>query len=241
MDERLPPPGSIVADRDSVGRCPVARAELDAVLGRLNADVFGGRPSWRERLRSLPTWVRASGTAAFALLVGAVVLAALGLRPDLGAGSLVGEVATLALLAGLVALATAVGLRGTHQRPPGRLGFAVAATTLFAPVALGLAPDMFGQAGGPLTLADPGLGCLCLGLAAAAAVAVAAGLLQRGRSMAPWRLGAVAGAGGLVAFVATQLHCPSSDLLHRVVGHGGAGLVLFAVLMLTRRVRPAAA
>ncbi|MEZ4268671.1 MAG: hypothetical protein R3F39_20120 [Myxococcota bacterium] len=235
MDDRLPLPEPVRADRASVGQCPIARAELDAVLGRLEAVTFDAPQGFRERLRSLPTWARAALAAGVALLAGAALLAALGLRADLSAGSLVGEVGVLAGLALLVALATAVGLRGAHQRPLGRLGWVVASVVLFVPAGLGFLPDVFGVAHlGPMTASDPGLGCLCLGFAAAAIVGVAAGLLQRGQHTVGWRLGAIAGAGGLVAFVATQLHCPSPDLLHRVVGHGGAGLALFAMLMLTR-------
>lgn len=238
MDERLPLPEPVRADRASVGQCPVARAELDAVLGRVEAAAFDSPEGLRERLRSLPTWARASLAAAVALLAGAALLGALGLRADLSAGSALGEGAVLAGLALLVALATAVGLRGAYQRPLGRLGWVVASTVLFVPVALGFLPDAFGTARlGPMTASDPGLGCLALGFAAAAIVGVAAGLMQRGQRPAGWRLGAIAGAGGLVAFVATQLHCPSPDLLHRVIGHGSAGLVLFALLMLTRPLR----
>jgi hypothetical protein len=235
MDERLPLPEPVRADRASVGQCPVARAELDAVLGRLEAAAFDSPPGLRERLKALPTWARASMAAGVALLAGAALLGALGLRADFSAGSLWGEGTVLAVLAGLVALATAVGLRGAHQRPLGRLGWVVASTVLFVPVALGFLPDVFGAASaGPLRASDPGLGCLCLGFAVAASVGVAAGLFQRGQRSVGWRLGAIAGAGGLVAFVATQLHCPSPDLLHRVIGHGGAGVLLFALLMLTR-------
>ncbi len=235
MEERLPLPDPVRADRATVGRCPVARAELEAVLGRLEATAFDAPQGFRERLRSLPTWARASLAAGIAIVAGGVLLSALGLRSDLSAGSVLGEAATLAGLAALVALATAVGLRGAHQRPLGRLGWVVAAAILFLPVALGFLPDVFGATGlGPITASDPGLACLGLGFAAAAVVGVAAGLFQRGRRPVGWRLGAIAGAGGLVAFVATQLHCPSSDLLHRVIGHGGAGLLLFALLLLTR-------
>lgn len=235
MDERLPLPGPVRSDRDAIGRCPVARAELEGVLGRLQRETQDEGPV-RERLLAMPTRLRASVAAALALLLGGVVLGGLGLRPDLGDGSPLAEAGLLAGLALLVGVATAVGLRGVHQRPLGRRGWLVASAALLAPTVLGLVPDVFGPGpAGPPGASNLGLGCLCLGLAAAGAVGVAAGLFQRADRPAGWRLGAIAGAGGLVAFVVTQLHCPSPDLLHRVVGHGSAGLLLFALLLATRR------
>ena len=219
------------ADRPSEG-------ELDALFDRVAADTVDRPTTVRDRLRELPTRSRVALAAVGAVGFGVLVLALLGVRPAPTGAGFVTYVLTLCCLVAMVSIAVAISLRGADQRPAGRVAWSLTALALVAPLGLALMPGVWSDAAPPsVAVSGPGLTCLLTGLATAAGVGLLIRLFQRSDRPADWRLSATAGAGGLIAFTTVQLHCPSVDPLHLVVGHGLAGLLLAAALIVLARIR----
>lgn len=67
----------------------------------------------------------------------------------------------------------------------------------------------------------------CFGMTSVGAVlgTLWIGLLERAPGPVGWRWGLAAAGAGLVAFAAQSVFCPGIDLIHLLVGHGGASVV----------------
>jgi hypothetical protein len=209
-------------------------ATVDALFARVAATTVDRPASLRDSLRELKTPVRFALSLALALGIGAGVLAAMGVAPsvaDAGAGR---YVVALGSVVGFMALAVAISLRGAHRRSLGVAAWLLALTSLAAPIALGMVPGIWGGRPAPSPPAvahDLGLNCFRVGLIAALVTGLAVRLFQREDRPTPWRLVALAAAGGLVAFGTSQLYCPSDNLLHVTVGHGLVGVLLALVVL----------
>ncbi len=213
-------------------------AELAALFDKVARDTVDREPTMRDRLRELPTRLRVVAAVGGALALCVGILAALGVRPVPAGEGLATYIVTLCCLVAMVSIAVATSLRGVHQRPVGRVAWALTALALVAPLGLAIIPGIWaGAEAPPAGMSGPGLGCLLTGLATAFGVGLVIRLFQRSDRPADWRLTAMAGAGGLIAFTTVQLHCPSVDPLHLVVGHGTAGLILAAALLVVARLR----
>jgi len=211
---------------------PGTPGTIDALWQRVSVDTVLARPSFVTRLRELPTQRRVGfvllGTLLFA---GLTMMIIGGVRGDLVGGSLVVRYA--AALVGLTVLAGAVfavALRGAHQRPLGWIGWALVALGVGVPLALSLVPSMWTDAPpSPEAIVN---GCGFIGAATGVFAAILAWLFQRQTTPVAVRLLASAAGGGVIAFAMLQLHCPSDDVDHLVIGHSSVGLVLVLVAAL---------
>ena len=207
-----------------------AAAEIDALRGQMVALLREERGPLAA-LRARPSWQRLSLVAAAAA---AVVVASFAFTPrgDLAGYPAAHMFATLTLLGLLTVAAGWRLLRPLHLPPlPVWTGRALLAVGVLAPVALALVPiDHQGAAAGQG--ADFAIACgRCMGFGAAlgAPVLVLALLARRARIDGA----SVAALGGVVAGLtgnlALHLHCPVSEPLHVILGHGIL-LVLLGVI-----------
>lgn len=204
--------------------------ELDALFARVAADTVDRAPNVRDHVRELRSRARVPLAVGAALVVGLVTLLVVGLRVELGGAQVVIRYAVAMLgIAAIVALMFSLSLRGLYRRPLGGWGWVAITAALLAPVALAVMPWLWdtGQAAPHVGIGVP---CLTLGLVTAALVGAAIWLFQRGPARAPWRLVAAAAGGGLTAFAMLQLHCPTHDVTHLLIGHASVGLVLAALV-----------
>lgn len=238
MDDPLIIEPPFELDRAVLSSEQPSEGELAALFEQVARETVDRPATLRDRLRELPTRLRVAAAVFGGLALCAGMLAALGVRPAPAGAGLLTYLVTLCCLVAMVSIAVATSLRGAHQRPVGQVAWAITALALVAPLGLALIPGLWaGPEAPPLGMSGPGLGCLLTGLATAVAVGLVIGLFQRSDRPADWRLTATAGAGGLIAFATVQLHCPSVDPLHLVVGHGTAGLVVAAALLAIARLR----
>lgn len=207
---------------------PPSPSELDAMFAAVAAETVDRPPGALTRLRELPTAARVAVATAAVLVVIGLAAAVMGVRGDLGGDA----TARFALaLGGVVVLfvgLVAVSLRGIGARPLGWRAWGAIGVALAAPLALAAAPWLWRtQAAGPGAETVFGA-CGATGLLAGALTAAIVWVFQRDGRGAPWRAFAAVAAGGLTAFVLLQLGCPSTDLVHLVVSHASAGVLLAA-------------
>jgi hypothetical protein len=207
-----------------------AAAEIDALRGGVEALLA------RERGPLAALRARPSGQR-LALVLGAtavVVLGSYALAPrsdlaDYPAGHMIFNLAVL----GLLTMAAAWRLlRPVHLPPlPAWTGRALLIVAVVTPALLALVP--LEHAGAPAGQgAQFALACArCLGFGAAmGAPALVLGLLARRARMDGAAVAALAGVvAGLTGNLALALHCPVSEPLHVILGHGTL-LVLLAVV-----------
>jgi hypothetical protein len=192
---------------DTDGMWEVVDAELDAV-------------GPREKLVELPTRVRRM-LAMLGLIGASSLLVVLqGLRADLDPSGWFSFVVAGWVLAFVGSVGALFALRSRAAPPvPAWPWIPAAWAFLLGWSAIGPWPGMTGV--------PPAMHLLCF-TATSAMVLVSTlwiGVLEQGRRPVPWRLGLIAASSGSVAFVAQSLVCPGIDLVHLVVGHGGASVV----------------
>lgn len=202
---------------------PLPEAELAALWGRVRAETTAARPGWRVRLQELPTGMRVTIALASALLLAAVTMLVFGTRESLAAPGMLRVTLVLSGLALVAAASFAVSLRGVHQRPLRGWSWSVIGIAIAVPVGLALLP------GGAPFAGSTELGCLAIGLGTGALVSVPVFLMQRATVPVLARACAALAGGGVVAYVVLELHCPSRDVTHLLVGHAAVGLVLVAL------------
>lgn len=193
---------------------PAAQPTVDALWRGVEARI--ARRSWRTRLAELPTAARVGVALAIAATVTATAALAFGIRSGMPAMRVAVALGALALAA---AACFAVSLRGVDRRPLGRWAWAVVGLAIALPFALALWP---GAADGH----EAGASCLWVGLAVGALVSVPVFLAQRG-SVPVWaRAAAAVAGGGAGGYAVLELHCPSRDVTHLLIGHALVGVVL---------------
>lgn len=193
-------------------------AALDGAWERLRAQTLAAPPSRLQALREAATPVRAAVVGLASLLGALVLVAAAGARHDLheAGDQLTAPLLVLSVLA-LGAVRTA--LRPQDEAPPWSVAVGLLLFLPFVPASLpGVWP-------GP-TLATSAFGCAAFGLLAGALPVTLVALVDRGAQPPAWRLLAGAAAGGLLATVVLQLHCPNVARTHLLVGHATVGPVL---------------
>jgi len=208
----------------------LSQAEMTALWGRVRAEATAP-PGWLERLRELPTGVRVTMALGFALVVVAIALLATGTRESLAGPGMMRLTLGLSGLALLAAASFAVSLRGMHQRPLRGAGWGVIAMAVAVPVSLALLPQA------PHADGRSGLGCLLFGVATGALVSVPAFLMQRASVPVLARACAALAAGGAFGYALLELHCPSRDVTHLLVGHAAVGVVLVVLSAIVVSVR----
>lgn len=188
------------------------------------------RPSFWLRTRSTPVRRLIAGSAA-AIVV--VVCGVLLTRRDLGAIGPLHLTIALGALGSLLGLSVHHALRPLHRPPlPAWSRIAITALTLLATLALALFPAGTAHVGADHSVSP----CLFLGLLTGLPVYGVLRLLEREGSAASLLAACAAGlAGNLVL----ELHCPSRDLEHLMLGHFTVALLFVAGLALVHRlVRP---
>jgi hypothetical protein len=206
--------------------------DYQALLRDVEAQIAGAEKKPLSWLRARATWARRAIAIGAAFLIAGVVGAAW-LRSDLDDRSLPHVAVAIAGLALLLSVAAFEALRPLHQ--PARapwMRFAIAAATLVATCAVAALPPMVEPGTGPSW--SP---CLFFGLLTGLPVYLLLRILDRGSSSGPL-LGACAA--GLLGNLVLELHCPSHDPQHLMIGHFGVA-VLFVLglgslhLLLRRR------
>lgn len=216
LQERLARAGQAEA-----GASTLPSGEAEALWAGVRAATVAARPTWRDRLRELPTGARVTIALGIALTLAAMMVLVVGVR-EVGPGAATERV--VLALSGLTLLAAAsfaVSLRGIHRRPLKGWAWAVIGLGLAVPFVLAVMPA--GEVG---LERGVGFGCLTIGIAAGALVSVPVFLMQRASVPVMARACAAMAGGGLVAFSLLELHCPSRDVTHLVVGHALVGVVL---------------
>ncbi len=230
----------VEADREALAAQGLPADALDGLFRRVAAHTVDRPVTLRDRLRELPTPVRiltVMGAGAFLVFA---CLAMLGIRPGMIAAGVAGTVVAAGGLVAMVGLATALSLRGMHQRAIGGWAWTVTSGALLLPIILALWPGLWPtDPAAAAQVTRSGLGCMALGLAVAAVAGLVVRSFQREDRLGGWRVTATAGASGLIAFTAVQLHCPATEGAHLLVGHGLVGIILagagLAAAYLTRR------
>lgn len=213
-------------------------------LERLRRDVV--QATWdapltlRERLRRLPTPVRAAVVVvvACALLLG--MDATIGLRDDLTAADRSRVYGSLVSVFALGTLALVIPLRGVYRpplRPAVRLGLLA---LLGVPILIGLVPTWWtGRDLPPQDLVQAHVACFLSGSVVAGVAASVTLLLDRSARIARWRVLAASAGGGLASFAVLGFHCYVGGMVHLALAHGLQGITIAGVLLLlTRRGSP---
>ena len=203
------------------------QAAFDAVLAETERE-----PSALERLRRLPTPVRAAlGVLAGLAIVGGLV-AMMGLRGDLAMIDQASFAAGVSALVVSSMLATVIALRGPHRAELGTGGWVLAAALIVLPGLSPLVPGLWeGMPEGPV-----GWGCLGVGSMATGVAAACVLLLSRWDAPGIRRLVFVGAGAGLMSFAAQQLFCAAGDVGHQLLGHSSLAAVGAIALIALRRV-----
>ena len=177
-------------------------------------------PAPRRPLWSLATGWRRLAAGVGVVALGTLLIAAQGIRKDLDAsGWMRFAMAALPMLGvGLFGLRHALAPRGWPVR------------WLYGAVLMAWAWMIGWSALGPWPgMSDVPLSqhLYCFGMTSLVVVGgtIWAGLFERGRYPVPWRVAMAAASSGLVAFAAQSVFCRGIDVVHLVVGHGGAAVV----------------
>ncbi len=226
---------ALEADRAAYQRGDLSASEQELMFSSLADMTADARPSLMESVCELGTPMRVL-IAAFAMIGAAALGLVVGVRPDLTSADVTLQVVMNTSLLGLAAITCVVALRGYHTRSLGRVAWLVIGLALGAPAALALAPELW--ATGAPALAPSAGRCLTFGSITGAIAASAVWLLQRGGRPAAWRMSAATASGGLTAFVALQIHCPSREVVHSLGAHAGAGVLLTAWVLVYAAARP---
>ncbi|PKN53844.1 MAG: hypothetical protein CVU56_29705 [Deltaproteobacteria bacterium HGW-Deltaproteobacteria-14] len=220
--------------RRELSRVPeddLAPGDLADLFSRVAAETVDRPPTLRDRLRELSTPVRIALAVGGALIMVTVALLIVGIRTDLTGQAMARYAVAMAAIAGLMGAAFAASLRGAHQRPLRWWTWVLVVTALLVPLALAVMPWLWEGDGviRPSGHAHPFGMCGVMGLVTGALTAAVAWAFQRESWSVTSRLVAAVAGGGLTAFAMLQLHCPSGDATHLLIGHSSAGLMLAAV------------
>ncbi len=228
---------ALEADRAALAREAAAPGLPPDLFDAIAAETVERTPGPVERLREAPTWLRLVGVVL--ALGGLLGLAAglMGLRPDETWADATRVVVLLVALGGLAAAALSVALRGYHARPLGPLAWGVIVLALGVPVVLALWPDLWATGASSIaSVGGHGHGhghghgglptCLIVGTLMTVAAMGVVWLFERPGHATGRRMAAAAAAGGLMAFTALQLHCPSHDITHLLFEHASVGFVV---------------
>ncbi len=179
----------------------------------------------RAWLRGQPTSLRLA-VGAFAVALVALIVSLTTRRVDMG----IYPGARFALEVGAIAILNLsvlwVALRPAHRPPlPGWVWLAAAAACVLAPFALGLAPQA--HVGHAASLAGAGddlfsraTACFLFGLGAGAPIALLMFSLDREEHGAARRIALAAGVAGTAGVIALSTHCPITQPIHLLAGHG---------------------
>jgi len=212
-----------LASAASLQPAGLPEADMAALWGRVKHETTAARSGWRQHLQELPTGVRVTLALATVLVLTAITVLVIGTRESLAGAGIMRVTLALSSLGILAAACFAVSLRGVHQRPLRGWAWAVVAIAVAVPVGLALLP-MGAHADG-----SSGVGCLLIGIATGGIVSVPVFLMQRASVPVLARVCAALAGGGVVAFALLELHCPSRDVTHLLLGHAAVGLVLVAL------------
>jgi len=201
---------------------------MQALWSRVRQETTAAPGGFLVRLREQPTTVRVLMAMGVAMLVSAVLALSIGPREDFADVTVVRYVVAMSGLVVLALASFAVSLRGVHQRPLGPWAWVVIGLTLVIPFVLAAIPSIWVPDGVVVEPTDTGYGCTALGILTGGLISVPAFLMQRASVPAVARACAAVAAGGVVAFGLLELHCPSRDVTHLVVGHAAVGAVLVA-------------
>lgn len=201
---------------------------MQAMWSRVRSETTAAPRGLVARLREQPTVVRVLLAMGVAMLVSAVLALSIGPREDFAEVTVVRYVVAMSGLAVLALASFAVSLRGVHRRPLGPWAWVVIGLTLVVPFVLAAIPSIWVPAGVVIEPTDTGYGCTALGILTGGLISVPAFLMQRASVPAVARACAAVAAGGVVAFGLLELHCPSRDVTHLVVGHAAVGAALVA-------------
>lgn len=213
-------------------RCPICSARVDAlpapgwdgdqVFSSLTAELDKER-GLLGRLRAMKTSARglAAAGAAFSVWAGIALFRP---RSRLAPLPVTRVVVVVTVLSVLLALTVRLALRPLHAPPVSRRSLGLA---LFAGLAV---PFLFAAVSRDVTAyASSAAGCFALGGALGAAFMGLLFAFDRGALSAKSTGFLAAAAGGLAANAALELHCPSSDPAHLVLGHATVGVALLAL------------
>lgn len=185
------------------------------------------QPGWRDAFVSQSTGVRRVAALTGLLLISGLLVGLQGIRNDLDTDGWL----SFAMAGGVLLLLGSTGsvfaLRSEASRPlPTWPWIPLSWVFLLVWASIGPWPGMTGV--------PAHMHLVCFG-ATSAMVGLSTlwmGLLDRSRRPVPWRLGLLASSAGAVAFVAQGVFCPGVDVVHLVVGHGGAAIVGGALAVL---------
>jgi hypothetical protein len=178
------------------------------------------------RLKSLPTSSRLFGVAGIAT----VVLGFIGVfrsRARLAPMPVSRVVVVVALLSLALIFAVRLVLRPLQSTAPSQR---VVALSLFAGLVLPFACAAVSQIDDGAMVHGSAIRCFTVGGALGFAFILVLRAFDRGELLTKSTGFVAAAAGGLAANAALELHCPSTDPVHLVLGHAMIGVALIAVL-----------
>jgi hypothetical protein len=212
---------------------------VEAMLGELHATLARKRGPATE-LREAPTALR------IFVALGAVVLVVLfhvawRRRPDLGVYPMDALLVAVVSSGLLLGAALVVGLRPLQRSPlPRWQRYTLVAAALALPVILATRPRVHRDHAlslGGANFWEQAAACGSYGLLLALPLLVVCWALDRGEHRSLPNALLAAGAAGISANLALELHCPITDPLHLVAGHASIGIVLvigYALLRVAR-------
>jgi hypothetical protein len=208
-------------------------ADLDGLYAALRSDIARER-GWRAWLRERSATARLLGASG--VIAGLCALCALGFaRRDLAQYPSERMALSLAAMGLFVLLSLMVAFRPL-QRPGLPRWAAPAAVTaaLLALASLYLVSPLEPHAALDAASVRPTLICLAIGLALGVPVYAVIALFDRGGAR---RAIPMAAAAGLAANLMLQIHCPSNQPSHLMLGHFGAAALLVIAVSLWARAR----
>ncbi len=233
LHDPRPLPASLRGDLKSA-----STEELSQLFAGIASQTVDREPSWRDRLRELPTTTRVVAAVGMAAALGAARLALGGVRGDLAGG-----IMHFGLIYGALSMvgigAATLTLRSMHTRPLHMVAWRLAGLAAALPLVVALIPFL-----------NPGLhttdgaalsihfACGATGLFVGSAAAAIVLLFAREDHPSDVRLLAAAGSGGLFGWVVQGAHCPLVDLEHLVFAHSLYGGAIWLVLLAWFRARP---
>lgn len=221
--------GSSATRFDPPGPAPATEPLPDSVAAALwagiRAETVGAKETVGQRLKALPVLARMGIVWGMALVIASIVALIMGFRPEVQGAAAV----RYALgMTGLVVLAGTLfyaSLRGLHRPAMGKVAWFGIGLALVLPAVLAAWPSLWTGSVEAAHL-ETGYGCTVLGLVTGAVVSLTAFALQRSTSPAPFRVLSALAGGGVIAFGLLELHCPSRDPAHLVLGHASVVLAL---------------
>ena len=231
------PDGLLARDRDSMVDSGPSADAFEQLSARVAADTVDRPTSLRAWLSEAATPVRLTIAGAGVMAVMLIAMVTGGLRADMRSVELVRFIPALTSVVALLAIVLTLTLRGLHRRPMGRALWAILGAAFLLQLGLALFPEIYLSSPAVVPLVDDmeggALSCLMYGVVTGAPLGLLIWLLQRSDRPPAWRLAGAGCVGGMAAFAALQLHCPSHDPGHLLLQHGltSLGLAVVAVAL----------